>query len=99
MKWSKPIMLCLLSLAALAEDGRVLVELPPMMREHMLHNMRDPLETLRGIVGHLGQADYEGAAELAEGRLGMSAMQAPPCATPPAGSPGPRALPRCAATR
>ena len=44
------------------------------MREHMLHNMRDHLETQRGIVTRPGQADYEGAAELAEGRLGMSAM-------------------------
>ncbi|BAN70008.1 hypothetical protein EBS_2157 [endosymbiont of unidentified scaly snail isolate Monju] len=75
MKRTKLILLCLLPLSAVAEDGRVLVELPPMMREHMLHNMRDHLETLRSIVTRLGQADYEGAAELAEGGLGMSAMQ------------------------
>ncbi len=75
MKRTRLILMCLLSMSATAEDGRVPVELPPMMREHMLHNMRDHLQTLREIVAHLGRADYEGAADLAETRLGMSAMQ------------------------
>ncbi len=61
--------------SALAEDTRQHVELPPMMRDHMLHNMRDHLLALQTITRQLSDGDYEGAADTAESRLGMSSMQ------------------------
>lgn len=55
-------------------DKRELVQLPPMMQEHMLGNMRDHLETLNGIIGAVGTGKYEEAAKLAEQRLGMNSL-------------------------
>jgi len=55
-------------------DKREFVQLPPMMQEHMLGNMRDHLETLDGIVDNLGNDKFEDAARLAEQRLGMSSL-------------------------
>lgn len=59
----------------LAKDTRQHVELPPMMRDHMLHNMRDHLLALQTITRQLSEGDYEGAADTAESRLGMTSMQ------------------------
>jgi hypothetical protein len=59
-----------------AEDTRQRVELPPPMQDHMLANMRDHLLALEAITRQLAVGEYEAAAETAEGRLGMSAMQA-----------------------
>lgn len=62
--------------AVLAQDEpRQLVELPPMMQEHMLANMRDHLSALSEIIGALGRQDYEQAARTAEQRLGMSSLE------------------------
>ena len=58
----------------LAQDARVAVDLPPMMRDHMLANMRDHLAVIDQVVGHLAAGKFDAAAELAEARLGMSAM-------------------------
>ena len=57
-----------------AEDARVPVELPPMMQQHMLANMRDHLETLDALLGHLAADELDAAADLAEQRLGMSSL-------------------------
>lgn len=57
-----------------ADDPRQLVTLPAMMQQHMLANMRDHLATVHGIQQALASADYDKAAEMAEQRLGMSAM-------------------------
>jgi len=57
-----------------ADDGRQTVELPDMMREHMLSNMRDHLLALEEITRYLANQQYDEAAEVAENRLGMSSM-------------------------
>ena len=57
-----------------AGDARVPVELPPMMQQHMLANMRDHLETLDALLGHLATDELDAAADLAEQRLGMSSL-------------------------
>ncbi len=57
-----------------ASDDRVKVELPEMMRGHMLNNMRDHLLALEEITRYLANQQYDKAAEIAENRLGMSSM-------------------------
>lgn len=60
--------------AGSAEDARIPVDLPPMMQQHMLANMRDHLETLDALIAHLATGELDAAAELAEARLGMSSL-------------------------
>ena len=62
--------------AALAADSRQKVEMPAMMQEHMLANMRDHLRTLDEILAALAKGDAKGASDLAESRLGMSSLDA-----------------------
>jgi hypothetical protein len=70
-----PLMLVLAVPAAhAAEAQRQLVKLPPMMQQHMLHNMRDHLLTLNAILGYLAAGKYEQASAIAESRLGMSSL-------------------------
>jgi len=57
-----------------AEDTRVLVDMPPMMQEHMLANMRDHLKALDEILGYLAQGNVDEAGKVAESRLGMSSL-------------------------
>lgn len=64
----------LLTTLAHAEDKRTYVELPPMMQDHMLSNMRDHLLALQTITKLLSDKEYEAAAETAENRLGMSSL-------------------------
>lgn len=71
------ICLTLLSfvLGAVAQaETRQLVQLPKMMQNHMLANMRDHLLALTEIQRHLAQEEYEQAAQVAENRLGMSSL-------------------------
>ena len=71
------IILCSLALAAVAgEDDRQAVDLPPMMRQHMLSNMRDHLTALSEIQAALGQGQFDQAAQIAETRIGMSSLVA-----------------------
>lgn len=58
-----------------APDVRAPVPLPPMMREHMLANMRDHLRTLDRIVAAVAAERYVEASRLAEERLGMSSLR------------------------
>ncbi len=67
--------LCLLSGPGVADDGRVTVKLPDMMREHMLSNMRDHLLALEEITRFLAAQQYDEAADVAESRLGMSSLE------------------------
>jgi len=60
--------------AGAAEDTRQMVELPPMMQEHMLANMRDHLVALNEILGELADGNIDAAAKIAEARLGMSSL-------------------------
>ncbi len=66
----------LVASAAVHADERELVELPPMMQEHMLANMRDHLRALDEILGHLADGDVDAAGTVAENRLGMSSLDA-----------------------
>jgi len=63
-----------LSLAG-EEDSRVAVEMPAMMRAHMLANMRDHLLSMQQIQSRLAAGEYDAAADIAEQRLGMSSLQ------------------------
>lgn len=63
-----------LVVAAPAGDKRQAVEMPAMMREHMLANMRDHLTALTEIQSALAAGKYEQAADIAEQRIGMSSL-------------------------
>jgi cytochrome c556 len=63
-----------LTLAA-EDDHRIAVDMPPMMRSHMLANMRDHLMALQEIQSRLAAGEYDAAAATAEKRLGMSSLQ------------------------
>lgn len=70
-----PVALALLiSSAHAVDDGRHAVEMPDMMKSHMLANMRDHLLTLGEIQSALASGKYDEAANLAERRLGMSSL-------------------------
>jgi len=56
------------------KDTRKLVQLPSMMRDHMLGNMRDHLVTLHEIQAALAAGKLDQAADVAEQRLGMSSL-------------------------
>jgi hypothetical protein len=56
------------------EDSRELVEMPPMMQQHMLANMRDHLVALDDILGFLAEGNVNAAGKIAESRLGMSSL-------------------------
>jgi len=57
------------------DDPRRLVEMPPMMQEHMLSNMRDHLQAISEILEQMGRGELDKAAEIAERRLGMSSLE------------------------
>ena len=56
------------------EDSRQLVELPEMMQNHMMSNMRDHLKTINEILIHLSNNQLDKAADIAEQRIGMSSL-------------------------
>ena len=58
-----------------SNDTRILVELPEMMQQHMLSNMRDHLAAINEILVYLNNDEMEKAAETAEYRLGMSSLK------------------------
>lgn len=60
---------------AAEDDGRVAIEMPGMMRAHMLANMRDHLLAIQEIQASLAVGKYDAAADIAEIRLGMSSLQ------------------------
>lgn len=60
--------------AAAAKDTRQLVAFPEPLRVRELANMRDHLQTLSEIQAALARYDFDGAADLAEKRLGMSSF-------------------------
>jgi hypothetical protein len=55
-------------------DTRQAVEFPQAMRDHTLANMRDHLLALQQIQVALSKEDYDQAADIAEQRLGMTAL-------------------------
>lgn len=83
LNWKSPaaIILSALAFAAIAvpaaisaDDEREMVEMPAMMQDHMLSNMRDHLKALDEILGYLAEGKTTEAGVVAEGRLGMSSL-------------------------
>jgi hypothetical protein len=56
-------------------DARRLVQLPEMMQQHMMSNMRDHLVAINEILISMTNGDFEKSAEVAEYRLGMSSLE------------------------
>lgn len=70
-----PILLLFASNISIADqDPRQLVELPEMMQQHMMSNMRDHLAAINEILLHMSSGELDQAAEIAEQRLGMSSL-------------------------
>jgi hypothetical protein len=59
---------------AAVHDGRAEVAFPPEMRAHTLTNMRDHLLALQEIQFALAKEEYDRAGDIAEQRLGMTAL-------------------------
>ena len=70
------ILLLAASTAVDAQDARQKVELPPMMQQHMMSNMREHLLDLTEIQEALAAGAFDRAADIAETRLGMSSLDA-----------------------
>jgi hypothetical protein len=71
-----PVLLVFVSNISIAdEDSRQLVELPDMMQQHMMSNMRDHLVTINEILIDMANGQLDRAAEVAESRLGMSSLE------------------------
>jgi hypothetical protein len=66
---------CLSGTSMASNDTRTLVELPQMMQQHMLSNMRDHLAAINDILLYLGNGELDKAADTAEYRLGMSSLE------------------------
>ena len=58
-----------------SKDERILVEIPQMMQQHMLSNMRDHLAAINEILINLSNDELDKAAEIAEYQLGMSSLK------------------------
>jgi cytochrome c556 len=70
------LLLFLFGVAQVRADERELVQIPAMMQEHMLLNMRGHLVALNDILSKMAAGDLDAAAEIAESRLGMSSLEA-----------------------
>ena len=71
-----PILLVFASNTSIAdENSRQLVELPEMMQQHMMSNMRDHLVAINEILINMANGQLDQAAEVAESRLGMSSLE------------------------
>jgi len=62
-------------LVAEGEDSREMVQLPKMMQQHMMANMRDHLQAINEILLYMGQDELDKAADVAEQRLGMTSLK------------------------
>ena len=62
-------------LRVIATDARQKIEMPAMIQEHMLNNMRDHLRALQEIQAALAKSDFDKAADIAEQRIGMSSLE------------------------
>jgi hypothetical protein len=70
-----PILLASSYSVSMADDARKLVQLPEMMQQHMMSNMRDHLAAINVILIKMTSGAFEEAAEIAEYRLGMSSLE------------------------
>ena len=69
------ILVLISSISFAGNDKRQLVQLPEMMQQHMMSNMRDHLKAINEILLNLGNDEMDEAAEIAEQRLGMSSLK------------------------
>ncbi len=70
-----PILLtCSINTSIADSDNRELVQLPEMMQQHMMSNMRDHLVAINEILVSMANNKLGQAAEVAENRLGMSSL-------------------------
>lgn len=56
-------------------DARQFVQLPEIMQQHMMSNMRDHLAAINEILVNMANDGLDEAAEIAEQRLGMSSLE------------------------
>jgi len=63
------------SASTATDETRQLVQLPEMMQQHMLSNMRDHLAAINEILINMANGEPEKAAEVAESRLGVSSLE------------------------
>ena len=56
------------------QDTRTKVDMPDMMKTHMLGDMRDHLQALNEIQAALAKGEFDKAADIAEARIGMSSL-------------------------
>jgi len=63
------------NISSAEDDSRQLVELPKMMQQHMMSNMRDHLVAINEILINMANGQMDQAAEVAESRLGMSSLE------------------------
>jgi cytochrome c556 len=55
-------------------DEREFVEMPKIMQQHQLTNMRDHLKAIDEILMNMANDNLDKAADIAEARLGMSSL-------------------------
>ncbi len=68
--------LALITQSSVAEqDARTRVDLPAMMKTHMLHSMRDHLLAVHEIQMALAKGQFDKASDIAEHRIGMSSLK------------------------
>ena len=65
---------CPATIVSADEDTRQLVQLPEMMQQHMMSNMRDHLVALNEILISMTNGEPDKAADIAENRLGISSL-------------------------
>jgi cytochrome c556 len=58
--------------AGYSKDSRISLNLPPMMKQHQLANMRAHLDAVRKIVSSIAEDDFNGASEIAAQQLGSN---------------------------
>jgi cytochrome c556 len=69
------LLACCASTSRADEDSRQFIELPKMMQDHMMSNMRDHLASINEILQKMKNGELDKAAEVAESRLGMSSLE------------------------
>ena len=69
------LLVCSSSVSMAEDDARQLVQLPEMMQQHMMSNMRDHLAVINELLINMANDELDEAARIAEYRLGMSALE------------------------
>lgn len=55
-----------------AEDSRIQLNAPPMMKEHQKQMMREHLRDTQEVIALMGKSDFEAASRVAHEKLGLS---------------------------